>query len=36
LQLFAELYEKQNGSELTREQTAFCEKLMEEIWGEQA
>ena len=36
LQLFAELYKKQNGSELTREQTAFCEKLMEEIWGEQA
>ena len=32
LQLFAELYEKQNGSALSEEQTAFCADLMEEIW----
>ena len=34
LQLFAELYEKQNGSSLTEEQTAFCRELMERIWEE--
>ena len=36
LQLFAELYEKQNGSALSGEQEAFCRGLMEEIWEEQA
>lgn len=36
LQLFAELYEKQNGIALTEEQTSFCKNLMEKIWGEQA
>ena len=32
LQLFAELYEKQNGSALSEEQEAFCLQLMESIW----
>ena len=31
LQLFAELYEKQNGAALSPEQAAFCEALMESI-----
>ncbi len=36
LQLFAELYEKQNGSSLTDEQTSFCQDMIERIWEEQA
>ncbi len=33
LELFGELYEKQNGVPLSDEQKAFTETLMEEIWG---
>ncbi len=32
LELFGELYEKQNGTTLTEEQKAFSAKLMESIW----
>ena len=32
LQLFGELYEKQNGAVLSDEQSAFCNDLMERIW----
>ena len=34
LELFAELYEKQNGQPLSAEQTEFSKELMEKIWGE--
>ena len=35
LQLFAELYEQQNGQPMTTEQSAFSEALMGTIWEEQ-
>lgn len=34
LELFAELYEKQNGQPLSAEQAEFSKELMEKIWGE--
>ena len=34
LELFAQLYENQNGMSMTDEQTKFMQKLIEEIWGE--
>ncbi len=33
LQLFGELYEWQNGQPLSEQQSAFCEDLIEKIWG---
>ena len=36
LQLFGELYEKQNGAALSGEQEAFCLGLMERIWEAEA
>ena len=36
LQLFSELYEKQNGAALSDEQAAFCNDLMERIWEAEA
>ena len=33
LQLFGELYEWQNGQSLSEQQRAFCEDLIEKIWG---
>ena len=35
LQLFAELYEKQNNQPLTEEQSQFCQELIEKIWEEE-
>ena len=32
IELFAELYEKQNGVEMSDEQRRFCEELISEIW----
>ncbi len=36
LELFGELYEKQNGAPLSEVQRAFCGELMEKIWEENA
>ena len=36
LELFAEFYEAQNGSEMSEEQTKHMEALIEKIWEEQA
>ena len=36
LELFGELYEKQNGAPLSEVQRAFCAELMERIWEENA
>ncbi len=36
LELFGELYEKQNGAPLSEVQRAFCGELMERIWEENA
>ena len=36
LELFGELYEKQNGRPLTDEQSAYCAALIEKIWEEEA
>ena len=32
LELFAELYEKQNNQPLSEEQSLFCQELIEKIW----
>ena len=34
LELFGELYEKQNGTQLSEEQTAYVTALLEDIWEE--
>jgi exonuclease SbcD len=34
LELFGELYEKQNGTLLSEEQTAYVTALIEDIWEE--
>lgn len=36
LELFEELYEKQNGTNMSDEQNAFMQKMIENIWEEQA
>lgn len=36
LQLFAEFYEKQNNQPLTKEQSLFCQQLIEKIWEGEA
>ena len=36
IELFGELYEKQNGAQMTDEQSAFVQTLIEKIWEEQA
>ena len=36
LELFSELYEKQNNQEMSRAQVEFLEDLIEKIWGEEA
>ena len=36
LELFGDLYEKQNGQGMTEEQTVYMKKLIEETWEEEA
>ena len=35
LDIFGELYEKQNGQPMSEEQTAFMKTLIERIWEEE-